>query len=494
MTSIITHHLRLPSLTSAPWALLAVLALLLAAGDGEARPVEGLYGVTVPLAEDERQPGSQTARRALEQVLVRITGQRDIALAEEAQPLLQQADRLVQQQGLASRREVRYVFDGASVRREVIAAGLPFWERERPQTLLLLLDEPRVPLAGEADGRERAAADPLVGESVQGPREASTGSVSTTAPADASMPTSTVGVRAESPWPGGETADGMMGEPAARAPISLPPVLDDRLYLAADEQSEELERALSAADRRGLPLVLPVMDEDDQALLYRRDAPAGIDLPASSDLSAGSDAPVERVDPVSKLMGRYDADVVLLGQVSRAVDGLVLVDWTLLAPKESEDIRWVGAPEDGVEFLADLLAQRYATRVVDSQRPVALRVDEVTGVLAYAQTLAHLQRLELVERVAVERVRGSSLFITLLSGAEPVKLERLIGLADFLRPVEQRLEGDVSAELHFQYFIATTADRLPDEQGDDAPGGDIGGPAGATPVRPVGRSLRNDPG
>jgi hypothetical protein len=439
MASIITHHLPHRSLTSTPWTLLAMLVLLLAAGEGDARPVEGLYGVTVPLAEGERQPGSQTARLALAQVLVRITGQRDIALEAQAQPLLDQADRLVQQQGLASRREVRYVFDGASVRRGVIAAGLPFWERDRPQTLLLLLDEPRTPLTTDTDEAGLAPDDdPFIRSTPEG----------------LGAPES---------------------EPAVFPPTSLPPVLDDRQYLAADEQSEELERALAAADRRGVPLVLPVMDADDRALLYRTDVPAS------------------GVDPVATLMRRYDADLVLLGQASRAVDGLVLVDWTLLAPEPGEEMRWVGAPEDGVEVVADLLAERYATRVVDAQRPVAVRVDEVNGVLAYAQTLAHLQRLELVERVAVERVRGSSLFITLLSGADPVKLERLIELADFLRPVEQRLASDLSAELHFQFFTAA-ADPLPEAQGDDATAGDIGEPGGGTPAQPVGRPLRNGPG
>jgi hypothetical protein len=164
-----------------------------------------------------------------------------------------------------------------------------------------------------------------------------------------------------------------------------------------------------------MPVVLPAGDAQDLALL-RADDPF----------------PPGPVDPFEALLARHGADLALLGEVSRA-DGFVFVEWGLLGSRELPT-RWVGDADDGIEYLADLMAQRYASRVSEAGGAVALRVDAVGDALAYARTLAHLRRFVLIERLSLERVEGGTLHFTLVTGAEGEKLGRLIALADFLEP------------------------------------------------------------
>ena len=113
--------------------LAAVAALaLLAPASAHADRVEGLYAAEVELEQDR----DAAFGAALEQVLVRVTGRRDIAAREEAAPLLADAAAYAQQFRQPAAGRLWVAFDGAALEAELARRGLPVWGADRPLTLL----------------------------------------------------------------------------------------------------------------------------------------------------------------------------------------------------------------------------------------------------------------------------------------------------------------------------------------------------------------------
>jgi uncharacterized protein len=117
-------------------ALAAGLALWafawLAAMPANAARVPGLYQAEVEYEGDR----DEAFREALAQVLVRITGRRDIAGREEAQPLLRDAAAYAQQFRQPAPERLWAAFDGSALERALAELGLPVWGAERPSTLV----------------------------------------------------------------------------------------------------------------------------------------------------------------------------------------------------------------------------------------------------------------------------------------------------------------------------------------------------------------------
>jgi hypothetical protein len=112
--------------------LLAGMALVLAAGPLPADRVDGLYEGEGAFADDRAEAFAD----ALAQVLVRITGRRDIAGRAEARALLDNAASYAQQFRQPAPGTLWVAFDGAALERALADAGLPVWGPDRPATLL----------------------------------------------------------------------------------------------------------------------------------------------------------------------------------------------------------------------------------------------------------------------------------------------------------------------------------------------------------------------
>jgi uncharacterized protein len=115
------------------WPALAMsLALCLGAAPAGAARVDGLYQAEAEFARD-REEGF---RATLEQVLVRMTGRRDVADRPEAASLLENAAAFAQQFRQPAPNRFWAAFDGAALEQELRTLGLPVWGTERPSTLL----------------------------------------------------------------------------------------------------------------------------------------------------------------------------------------------------------------------------------------------------------------------------------------------------------------------------------------------------------------------
>ncbi|SEQ31908.1 hypothetical protein SAMN05421693_1247 [Ectothiorhodospira magna] len=121
---------------------LSLLLLLLAGPLMGAEPPANLLEAEVAVTTRDAPERTQALGKAMAQVVVRLTGQRDMANDDRVADLLAQAPRHVQQYryledpDLAQLLWVR--FDGVAVIQHLRAAGLPVWSGDRPALLVWL--------------------------------------------------------------------------------------------------------------------------------------------------------------------------------------------------------------------------------------------------------------------------------------------------------------------------------------------------------------------
>ena len=166
-------------------------------------------------------------------------------------------------------------------------------------------------------------------------------------------------------------------------------------YVLAADASEELESHLmEASKRRGLPVLLPLMDLEDQLKVRFADVWGGFR------------------QPVLDAAARYAADAVLVGRLYRAEQGPWEARWTLFQGRDTLHWRSTAwsqgrAIDSGIDGAADHIAARFA-QVFSSNANgrVVLAVAEVGDLSAYARVMRYLQALDAVVDVQVMEVMG----------------------------------------------------------------------------------------
>lgn len=145
------------SVRSRLFLLAACLAAWAVSAPAQTRLVSDLYSAAVPVSDTGAGAGARSEgfRRALEQVLVKLSGTREIGQAPEAAPILDRApayalrfsyrekrpdevDRRREQAEPRPVAELHVEFDGAALEKAMLNAGLPVWSANRPATLLWL--------------------------------------------------------------------------------------------------------------------------------------------------------------------------------------------------------------------------------------------------------------------------------------------------------------------------------------------------------------------
>lgn len=118
--------------------VLILFALCGFATDAVAARVDNLYAAVVPLESGSRAlPNAFDV--ALGQVLVKVTGRRNVGMDEAVIARFGDASTLVQQYRIDSDNQVWVRFDDVALRRELDALGESVWGSERPSTLVWLV-------------------------------------------------------------------------------------------------------------------------------------------------------------------------------------------------------------------------------------------------------------------------------------------------------------------------------------------------------------------
>lgn len=160
------------------------------------------------------------------------------------------------------------------------------------------------------------------------------------------------------------------------------------------------------ADKRGVPVLFPVMDLDDQLQV------------SSSDLWG------QFTDPIELASTRYAADNYIIAKMIKQQDGYKL-NWSLYGRNNSNEAYeiWLtdsdqgDLSEMGVKLssrLADHLGDRYSVKASGNNEVVYFNVDAINGISDYAKLIEMFSALSAVAQVDLERVSGSSIQLKLV--------------------------------------------------------------------------------
>ncbi len=319
------------------------LLLLFSCGRVGAVQVHGLYEAEVPVAGQGVDQRNEAIREALAQVLLKVSGNRTVAAHKGVATDLRNASRYVQ--------EYRYRLvpgkipalpsppeDGAGITRAMAEgaeaqAAMPIASPEPQRLLMVSFDEQAV----NHLLRERG------------------------------LPVWGINRPAILFWVGIEEGEHRR---------LLTPDLDGKLI----EVFEETEAG------RGLPLLMPLMDLEDQFRLR------------VSDLWGGFEINIRQASE------RYGPDLILTGRMVRVSKGIWRARWILY--QENAMRQWGSEATDslslarlGMQELADLLAEQYAL-VAGNDQVVRLRIQigNVGNLKDYSSVSRFLRGFDLVER------------------------------------------------------------------------------------------------
>ena len=196
-------------------------------------------------------------------------------------------------------------------------------------------------------------------------------------------------------------------------------------YLLGADGHEELRALLEGeAQRRGLPMLLPLLDMEDRNALFFTDVWGNFQ------------------DTILRASARYQVAAVAVGRLLREPDGRWSARWSLYHEGEAE--HWfvpadgqVKAVAGGVDGAADALGARYARAVSPDGRQLAdLAVSGIAGLADYGRAMAYLRSLDQVRDLQVLGVEGDSVFFRVRLGGDADGLARTIAFGSTLARVQ----------------------------------------------------------
>jgi len=233
---------------------------------------------------------------------------------------------------------------------------------------------------------------------------------------------------------------------------------NQRSVLGADNLPSIREVLQRQAGQRGLPLIFPLLDLQDQSALGYADIWGDFQ------------------DAIMKASSRYQAGSVLVGRVYRQAANKWQARWTMYLQDEAQ--HWVTEGlqkqqvlSEGMDVAADRFAERFArlpTGGVNSR--VTLKIFDVASLPAYARIMDYLESLDLTKDVLVDQLSNDSVTLSLTLRGDLQRLEQAIVFGDTLAPL--KLADKVPSNTVPDNSIGIDTD------------GDTGGAADA-PVNPV---------
>jgi len=193
-----------------------------------------------------------------------------------------------------------------------------------------------------------------------------------------------------------------------------------RSMLGSDSENMEIPLLLEqAADNRGMPLLLPLMDLQDQEQLNFSDI--------WGDFS----------EPVLQASQRYGAPVVLTGRMSRVAEDSWNIRWRSFYAGETEQWQSQGdmnsALQAGIYVVTDSLADRF-TQLTQNQneQSITLQVSGVNNFTDYSRVLDYLKKLQSASDVRVTEIDKAQLTVSLNYAGQAEALNELISIGRIL--------------------------------------------------------------
>lgn len=208
---------------------------------------------------------------------------------------------------------------------------------------------------------------------------------------------------------------------------------EGRRYMVGSNSNESLRKQLQReASRRGLAMLLPLMDLEDQRALSFANVWGGLR------------------DSIDKASLRYRAESVLVGRLYRPRGGEWQGQWTLLEGELLQTWRGVGVLptkllDEGVAGAVDFLASRYAPVAGQQQAGfLPVTVTDVRTLDDYARVSRYLLSLQQVSQVHASRVEADRITFDLDVEGSPESFSKTVSLGSVLTPFKP-LPGETSA-------------------------------------------------
>jgi hypothetical protein len=179
------------------------------------------------------------------------------------------------------------------------------------------------------------------------------------------------------------------------------------------------ERVMEVAERRGIPVLFPLVDIED------------LENISFSDIWGGFD------DLLLLASERYQADTVLVGRIR--ADSPMMNRWTWYLGEERAS--WTGTTEEVVNLLADSLAARFA---VDSQSPldtIRLTISGIDSVKAFGRVQQFMENLRGIDAVMIDTVAGDRIVYEVKVQGGTERLQRALELSNMLELVDPFSNG-----------------------------------------------------
>jgi hypothetical protein len=195
------------------------------------------------------------------------------------------------------------------------------------------------------------------------------------------------------------------------------------------------ERLLEIAERRGLPIVFPLLDTTDlQSVTF-------------ADIWGGFD------EAVLFASQRYDADSVLIGRIRPASNQANR--WTYYFG--DRDMALSGPPEVALGQVADILASEFAIGGNLPLEAVVLNISGIVSVEAYGNVQRILEETPLIERFAAVEVSGDRISYRVETRGGAARLGRALrfkGLLEQDLPDQQDLPDPAQPLTTLEFFYS----------------------------------------
>ncbi|MGB5438851.1 MAG: DUF2066 domain-containing protein [Gammaproteobacteria bacterium] len=199
--------------------------------------------------------------------------------------------------------------------------------------------------------------------------------------------------------------------------------------VSADDQTDVHRQMAAQARQRGLPILFPLMDLEDQTKARFTDIWNGY------------------IDSVIDGSARYKPQAILIGRLQRDGSAGWYAHWHLDAagrPVSWSDSRLQLAAllQQGLDDTADQLASRFAMGGNGfGSNAVSISVDGVNSLAAYARVNEYLASLTQVAGFQVESINGSEVQYGLRLNGGLQDLTQTVSIGTVLEPVSARVPG-----------------------------------------------------
>ncbi len=211
---------------------------------------------------------------------------------------------------------------------------------------------------------------------------------------------------------------------------------ETRRILDANEPSVMLDALKKYADLRGLPLLFPLMDLEDQMNIRTTDVWGGFG------------------EPILRASKRYQTEAVMTGRVFRDPFGTWKARWTLYQAESSKSWDAVGdellvLAQRGIDNVADELAMRYAYVSSESEFTnvyYEVMVNEVSDLADYVRTMRYLSSLAPVTTLNVARIERARVLYRVELRGQRKGFEQAIELGAILAVMPNQLDAETVPE------------------------------------------------